>query len=186
EQFVGRLSGLPVELPSDSGAEGAYRGEVLEAEAGSVAEIAQADAAPVGPDVAAVEEERAAQRSEDREAVVEVEERQAVAAQLQELAGRRIAAQRLVQDPQVLEAEGAVRGVAAGEEALVDEHVAAREGGQRVVRHGRQVAEGLDAAQPEARGEHRVVLEVHVLGLLEEELEELGVGEEGREGVLRL
>src|SRR4051794_35918026 len=118
---------LAVELEADAGADGADGRVVAGAQADAVFDLGQPDGPPVGPDVAAVDEEHAAEGAGDREAVFEVDQQQAVAAYRDEPAAVRVADERLAADAELVLAVGAVRGVAAGEEALGDRHVAAGE-----------------------------------------------------------
>src|SRR5947209_881351 len=80
EHRRGLLAGLPVELPADVEAQGADGGVVARADADAGFEVAGVDVPPVGPDVAAVEKERAAEAAGDGETVVEVEQHEPVAA----------------------------------------------------------------------------------------------------------
>src|ERR1700716_3227583 len=127
---LGRVA-LALQLPAEVGAQRPDRREIAEPEAGAGLEPGGAggpEGPPVGPDVAGVEEQRASQRAEDREAVVEVGEHQTVAAHRLEVGARARLDQGAAADAQQVEAVGAVGAAAAAEEALVDEHVAA---GQR-------------------------------------------------------
>src|SRR3954453_11290535 len=100
---------LPVELEADAGADGAAGGFVAGAQADAVLDLGQPDGPPVGPDVAAVDEEHAAEGAGDREAVFEVDQEQAVAAHWDIAAAVRVADERLAADAELVLVVGAVR-----------------------------------------------------------------------------
>src|SRR5436309_4063584 len=187
EDRVRVLAVQAVELPADVEADRADRRQVPHSHPDPRPEVVEADAPPVGPDVAGVVEEGPLDRPGDAVAVFEVHQQQAVAPHRREVAGlRRPLEERLAADAQEVAAVGAVGRAAAGEEALVNEDVGVGEARRHLGVAPAQVAERLDAAGAHAPRDHPGAAHVQVLRVLQEDLQEVPLRREDREGVLEL